>query len=161
MARYLIAMRLRSVLVPVFVASALAGCGGGESDTSAQPPCVVPEDELAEILDRDDVFAAPQNDGVRCIYGSEGQPLISLSVQTPEQFQAERDRFEDEGFELPELVAADGFGGEANIDPRYNSLNVTSGGQIVSVEIVGTEPSDPDAQIELEREIARAALERL
>ena len=55
----------------------------------------------------------------------------------------------------------DGFDGEANIDPRYNSLNVTSGERIVSIEIVGTEPSDPDAQIELEKEIARAALEEL
>jgi hypothetical protein len=160
MARYLIAMRLRSVLVPV-VLVALAGCGGGESNASAQPPCLVPEDELATILDRDDVFAAPQKDGVRCIYGSEGEELVSVSVQTPEQFQAERDRFEDKGVVLPKLVAVDGFDGNANIDRRYNSLNVTSGGRIVSVEIVGAEPSDADDQIELEREIARAALERL
>jgi hypothetical protein len=161
MARYLIAMRLRSALGPVLVASALAGCGGGENDASAEPPCVVPEDELATILDRDDVFAAAQKDGVSCIYGADGQPLVSLSVRTPEQFQAERDRFEDNGFLLPELVAVDGFEGEANIDPRYNSLNVTSGGRIVSVEIVSAERSDPTAQIDLEREIARAALEHL
>jgi hypothetical protein len=154
-------MRLRSVLGPVIVASALAGCGGGETDAGAKPPCVVPEDELASILDRDDVFAAPQNNGVRCIYGSDGEALVSVSVQTPEQFQAERDRFEDNGVDLPKLVAVEGFDGEANIDPRHNSLNVTSGGRIVSVEIVGAELSDPDAQIELEREIARAALEHL
>jgi hypothetical protein len=154
-------MRLRSVLGPVFVASALAGCGGGETDASAQPPCLVSEDELASILDKDDVFAAPQKDGVRCIYGSEGQALVSISVQTPEQFQAERDRFEDNGIKLPELVAVNGFDGEATIDPRYNSLNVTSGGRIVSIAIVGTEPSDPDAQIAVEGEIARAALEHL
>ena len=154
-------MRLRSVLGPVFLVVALAGCGGGESDASGQPPCVVPENELASILDRDDVFAAPQKDGVSCIYGSEGQPLVSVSVRTPRQFQAERDRFEDAGVHLPKLVDVDGFDGEANIDPRYNSLNVTSGERIVSIEIVGTEPSDPDAQIELEKEIARAALEEL
>jgi hypothetical protein len=154
-------MRLRSVLGPVFLASALAGCVGGEGEAHTQPPCVVPEDELASILDRDDVFAVAQKDGLRCIYGSEGEPLVSVSVQTPEQFQAERDRFEDIGVDLPKLVAAEGFDGEANIDPRYNSLNVRSGGRILSVEIVGAEPPDPDAEIELEREIARAALERL
>ena len=121
----------------------------------------MPEDELASILERDDVFAAPQKDGVSCIYGADGQPLVSLAVRTPEQFQAERDRFEDNGFLLPELVAVDGFDDEANIDPRYNSLNVTSAGRIVSVEIVGLEPSDPAEQIEVEREVARAALEQL
>jgi hypothetical protein len=161
MARYLIAMRHRSVLGPFLVVAAFAGCGGGDSDAGAMPPCIVPEDELATIMDREDVFAAPQQDGVSCIYGADGQPLVSLSVRTPEQFQAERDRFEDNGFLLPELVAVDGFEGEANIDPRYNSLNVTSGGRIVSVEIVSAERSDPTAEIDLEREIARAAVERL
>jgi hypothetical protein len=161
MVRYLIVMRLRSVLGPVLVVTAVAGCGGSESDASAQPPCVVPEEEMASILDRDDVFAAPQKDGARCIYAADGQPLVSVSLWTPEQFRAERDRFEENGVQLPELVAVDGFEGEANIDPRYNSLNVTSGGRIVSVEIVSAEPSDPTAQIELEREIARAAVERL
>jgi hypothetical protein len=155
------AMRLRSGLGPVLLVAAVAGCGGGQSDASGQPPCLVPEDELARILDRDDVFAAPQKDGVRCIYGSDGGALVSVSVQTPQQFQAERDRFEDVGVKLPELVALDGFDGEANVDPRYNSLNVTSAGRIVSVEIVGAEPSDPAEQLELERQIAGAAVERL
>jgi len=59
------------------------------------------------------------------------------------------------------LVPVEGFGNEANIDPRYNSLNVTVGGQIISVEIVGTEPSDPEAQLELEKDAARAALASL
>jgi hypothetical protein len=151
-------MRIRSVLGPVLLLAAIAGCGGSESGTSsAEPPCVVPEDELASILDRDDVFAAPQKDGVLCIYGSKNDALVSVAVRTPEQFHAERDRFEDMGVMLPELVAVDGFEGEANVDPRYNSLNVTSAGRIVSVEIVGAEPSDP-AELELEKEIARAAL---
>jgi hypothetical protein len=161
MARYLIAMRLRSVLGPVLVVTAVAGCGGSENHASAPPPCVVPEEEMTSILDRDDVFAAPQKDGVRCIYGADGQPLVSVTLRTPEQFQAERDRFEDNGFQLPELVAVDGFKGEANVDPRYNSLNVTAGDRIVSVEVVDLAPFDAAAQLELERKIARAAVERL
>jgi hypothetical protein len=42
------------------------------------------------------------------------------------------------------LIPVEGFVNEASTDPRYNSLNVTACGRIISVEIVGTEPSDPD-----------------
>ena len=44
---------------------------------------------------------------------------------------------------LPALVPVEGFENEANVDPRYNSLNVTAGERIIGVEIVGTEPSVP------------------
>jgi hypothetical protein len=115
---------------------------------------------MAEILDRDHVSAVPQDDG-RCIYASDGQALLSVSVRTREQFDAERDRFENGGVKLPELVPVEDFEDEANVDPRYNSLNVTAGERIVSVEIVGTEPSDPEEQLELEKDVARAALERV
>jgi hypothetical protein len=162
MARYLIAMRLRSVLGPVLVASALAGCGGGESGATTEPPCVVPEDEMSDILDQEGVFSAPQSDRVTCIYAAEGQPLVALSIRTQTQFEAERAKFEDQGILLPELVAVDGFEGKANVDPRYNSLNVTAGDRIVSVEDVGgVEAWKSPEELELERAIARAALEHL
>jgi hypothetical protein len=45
---------------------------------------------MAEILDRDDVAAVPQQDDARCIYASDGQALVSVSVRTREQFDAER-----------------------------------------------------------------------
>ena len=109
---------------------------------------------MAEILDRDHVSAVPQDDG-RCIYASDGQALLSVSMRTREQFDAERDRFENGGVKLPELVPVEGFEEEANVDPRYNSLNVTAGERIISVEIVGTEPSDPEEQLELEKDVAR------
>ena len=152
-------MRVWLLIIPVLALLALASCGGSGEEV-AQLPCVVPESEMAEILDRDHVSAVPQDDG-RCIYASDGQALVSVSVRTREQFDAERDRFESGGVKLPKLVTAGGFDGEANIDPRYNSLNVTAGDQIVSVEIVGTEPSDPEEQLELEQDVARAALERV
>jgi hypothetical protein len=60
---------------------------------------------------------------------------------------------------LPALVPVEGFENEASVDPRYNSLNVTAGEQIIGVEIVGTEPSAPVEQLELEKDVARAALE--
>ena len=156
-------MRPYFVIIPVLALLALPGCrdsDSGEEAASAQLPCVVSEGEMAEILDRDHVSAVLQDDG-RCIYASDGQALLSVSVRTREQFDAERDRFESSGVKLPELVPVEGFGNEANIDPRYNSLNVTVGGQIISVEIVGTEPSDPEAQLELEKDAARAALASL
>jgi hypothetical protein len=115
---------------------------------------------MAEILGRDEVFAVPQTDGVRCIYGADEQPLVTLSVRTPEQFQAERDRFEQQGIELPDLVEVE-FESAASVDPRYNSLNVTAGDRIVSVEVVGVEPSDLATQLELEKEIARVAVDAL
>ena len=150
------------VIIAVIALLAIPGCrdsDSGEEAASAQLPCVVPEGEMADILDRDDVAAVPQQDDARCIYASDGQALVSLSVRTREQFDAERDRFESNGVKLPELVPVEGFGNEANVDPRYNSLNVTAGGRIISVEIVGTEPSDPEGQLELEKDVARAALE--
>jgi hypothetical protein len=149
------------VIIPVLALLSLPGCrdsDSGEEAASAQLPCVVPEGEMAEILDRDDLALVPQDDA-RCIYASDGQALVSVSVRTREQFDAERDRFESNGVKLPELVPVEGFGNEANVDPRYNSLNVTAGGRIISVEIVGTEPSDPEEQLELEKDVARAALE--
>ena len=147
------------MIIPVLVLLALPSCGGSDEEV-AQRPCVVPESEMAEILDRDHVAAVPQDDG-RCIYASDGQALVSVSVRTREQFDAERDRFESGGVKLPELVTVEGFGNEANVDPRYNSLNVVAGERIVSVEIVGTEPSDPEEQLELEKDVARAALKRV
>ncbi len=116
---------------------------------------------MAEILDREDVAAVPQQDHARCIYASDGQALLSVSVRTREQFDAARDRFENGGVKLPELIPVEGFQDEANVDPRYNSLNVVAGERIISVEIVGTEPSDPEEQLELEKDVARAALERI
>ena len=85
--------------------------------------------------------------------------LVSVSVTTREQFDAERDRFESGGVMLPALVPVEGFENEASVDPRYNSLNVTAGEQIIGVEIVGTEPSAPVEQLELKKDVARAALE--
>jgi hypothetical protein len=151
------------VIIPVIALLALPGCrdsDSGEEAASTRVPCVVPENEMAEILDRDHVSAVPQDDG-RCTYASDGQALLSVSVRTREQFDADRDRFENGGVKLPELVPVEGFEDEANVDPRYNSLNVTAGERIISVEIVGTEPSDPEEQLELEKDVARAALERV
>lgn len=59
------------------------------------------------------------------------------------------------------MVPVEGFDDEANVEPRYNSLSVTAGERIITVEIVGTEPSDPEEQLELEKDVARAALERV
>jgi hypothetical protein len=157
-------VRAYLVIIPVIALIAPPGCrdsDSGEAAPSAPLPCVVSEADMAQILGRDDVAAVPQYDSGRCIYASDGQALVSLSVRTREQFDAERDRFESNGVKLPELLPVEGFGKEANIDPRYNSLNVTAGGRIISVEIVGTEPSDPEKQLELEKETAQAALESL
>jgi hypothetical protein len=147
------------LIIPVLALLVVPSCGGS-AEEAAQLPCVIPEGEMAEILDRDHVSAVPQDHG-RCIYASDGQALVSVSMRTREQFDAERDRFENSGVKLPELVTVEGFGNEANVDPRYNSLNVVAGERIVSVEIVGTEPSDPEEQVELEKDVARAALERV
>ena len=149
----------RSAILLGVVLISLAGCGGGSE--AGTPPCVVDEDEMASILDQGGVFAALQHGGSDCIYATEGNPLIRLSVRTPAQFQAERDKFENVGVKLPPLEPVEGFDGAANVDPRYNSLNVTAGDRIVSVEIVGREPSDPDDQLDLEKRIARAAVDAL
>ena len=82
-------------------------------------------------------------------------------MRTRKQFDAERDRFENGGVKLPELVPVEGFEDQANVDPRYNILNVKAGERIITVEIVGTGPSDPEKQLELEKNVARAALERV
>jgi hypothetical protein len=84
-----------------------------------------------------------------------------LGVRTPEQFEAERAQFEDRGVLLPPLEPADGFDGKATVDQRYNSLNVSAGDAVVSVQMVGTEPADPAEQVALETRIAQAAVEQL
>jgi hypothetical protein len=139
----------------------LAACGGESDRATATAPCVVDEEKMGSILDKGGLFAAPQQDGIDCIYATEGNPLIRLSVWTRAQFEAERDKFENQGVRLPSLRPLKGFDEEANVDPRYNSVNVTSGDQIVSVEIVGREPSDPAEQLDLEKQIARAAVDAL
>jgi hypothetical protein len=149
----------RSTFVLTVAALALAACGGGSKEATS--PCVVTEDEMASILEKDEVVAAPQKNGLECIYASQGDPLILLSVRTRKQFLAERDRFESGGFKLPRLDPLEGFDGEANVDPRYNSVNVTVGERVVGVQIVSPEPSDLADQLELEKRIARAALESL
>jgi hypothetical protein len=138
----------------------IAPACGGESERGT-PPCVVGTGEMSSILERDDVIAAPQKNRLDCIYASEGKALIRLSVRTREQFEAARDRFENSGFKLPPLQPVQGFDTEANVDPRYNSINVTSGTRIVSVEVVGPQPSDAGDQLDLEKRIARAALDAI
>jgi hypothetical protein len=152
-------MNTRPALV-IVLAVGLGACGGG-SPEAAEPPCVVDVETMASILDRDEVIAAPQDNGLDCVYASEGLPVATVSVRTPEQFEAERARFEDMGAILPELVAETGFKGEATVDPRYNSLNVEAAGSIVSVEVVDLEPRDEAGQLELEKSIARAAVDAL
>jgi len=71
--------------------------------------------------------------------------------QVVREFEAERARFEDRGFLLPPLEPVDRFDGTANVDPRYNSLNVIAGDLVVSVELLGTEPWDPTEQLALEK----------
>jgi len=139
----------------------LAGCGGGSDEASTSRPCVVAEDDMANMLEADDVIAAPQKNGYQCVYASRGKPIVALSVRAPEQFEAERAKFADNGILLPELTPVEGFDGQANIDPRYNSLNVSAEDVVVSVEVVGTAPAGMDEQVELETRIARAALENL
>jgi hypothetical protein len=139
----------------------LAGCGGGSDKASTSRPCVVAEDDMANMLEADDVIAAPQKNGYQCLYASQGKPIVSLYVRTPEQFDAERAKFEDNGILLPELVPVEGFDGQATIDPRHNSLNVSAEDLVVSVELVGTAPAGMDEQVALETRIARAALEQI
>jgi hypothetical protein len=142
-------------------AIALAACGGGSDALSASRPCVVETDEMAAMLAVDEVIAAPQKNGYECLYASQGQAIVALSLRTQAQFEAERARFEDKGVLLPELVPVDGFEGDASIDPRYNSLNVSAQGLVVSVELVGPAPADQEEQVDLETRIARGALEQL
>jgi hypothetical protein len=137
-----------------------AGCGGSES-TSSERPCVVAEEEMASIWNVPEMTAHPQSNGYECVYAADGQFVLSLAVRSPQQFEAERDQFEDHGVLLPPLEPVSGFDGEANVDPRYNSLNVVSGDEVISVEILGVEPSDPGEQLELEKRIAHTAISRL
>jgi hypothetical protein len=143
----------------LFAIVVLAGCGG-ESE-GASRPCIVPEEEMASIWDTGAMHSAPQQNGFDCIYASEGTPVVALSIRTPAQFQAERARFESRGVVLPPLDPVSGFDEDANVDPRYNSLNVTRGNLVVSVQLVGPVPMDPGEQLEIEKRIARSALERL
>ena len=137
-----------------------AGCRGSES-TSSERPCVLTEEEMAAIWNVPEMTTNPQSNGYQCIYAVDRQFVVSLAVRSPEQFEAERDQFEDFGVVLPPLEPVSGFDGEANVDPRYNSLHVVSGDEVVSVEILGAEPSDPGEQLELEEQIAHAAVSRL
>jgi hypothetical protein len=142
-----------------FIVFATAGCNG-DSEAGSRP-CVVPEDEMAAIWDVNETVASPQQNGADCVYASDGDPLVTLSVRTRAQFEAERARFESEGVQLPVLRPVADFDGGATVDPRYNSLNVPAGDLIVSVELLGVEPGSTSAQLELEKTIARAALDRL
>ena len=116
---------------------------------------------MAALLEVEAVVSVPQPDGLQCVYAAEGSPLVSLYVRTPAEFEAERARFEDNGVVLPELTPVEGFEGRASVDPRYGSLNVTAGDEVVTVELTSPEAADEEAQLEREREIAGAALERL
>jgi hypothetical protein len=136
------------------------GCGGGESTTNGRP-CVVSEEEMASIWDVPKVIASPQDNGYECVYAADNQRMVSLAVRSSGEFEAERARFEDQGFLLPPLEPVDGFDGKANVDPSYNSLNVIAGDSVVSVEILGTEPWDPTEQLALEKRIAGAAVGQL
>jgi hypothetical protein len=149
----------RSTIAVALVVLAGVGCGG-DSDAASRP-CVVPEDEMASIWDADEMRASPQQNGVDCLYASEDGPLVTLSVRTRAQFEAERARFESGGVVLPPLEPISGFAQGANVDPRYNSLNVPSGDLVVSVQLLGPEPGSFDEQLALEKTIARAALDRV
>jgi hypothetical protein len=137
-----------------------AGCGGSGS-TASERPCVVAEDEMAAIWNVSEMSAHPQSNGYECLYAADGRPVILLAIRSPEQFEAERAIFEDRGVLLPPLEPVSGFDEEANVDPRYNSLNVVSGDDVVSVELLSLEPTDPGEQLEIEKRIARAAVSRL
>jgi hypothetical protein len=150
----------RVCLLFVVVLALGVGCGGGESTANARP-CVVPEEEMASIWDVPKVIASPQDNGYECVYAADNQRIVSLAVMSSGEFEAERARFEDRGFLLPPLEPVDGFDGKANVDPRYNSLNVIAGDLVVSVEILGTEPWAPAEQLALEKRIAGAAVGQL
>jgi hypothetical protein len=152
-------MRRASLLLVVVLALG-AGCGGGESAASGRP-CVVSEQEMASIWDAPEVRANPQDNGYECVYAAENQAMVALAVRSPQDFEAERARFEDQGVRLPPLKPVSGFDGEATVDPRYNSLNVVAGSVVVSVQLLGGEPADPGEQLELEKRIARVAVSQL
>jgi hypothetical protein len=146
--------------VALLAVALVSSCDGSES-SSREPPCVVPEDELASIWGVPEISSHPQKNGHDCLYAADGEILVMVSVRSRQQFEAERARFEDQGFLLPPLEPTGGFEEEATVDPRYNSLNVTAGDTIVSVEVVAAEPPDAAEQLALEKRIARAALDQL
>jgi hypothetical protein len=150
----------RVYLLFVVVLAVGVGCGGGESTANGRP-CVVSEEKMASIWDVPKVNASPQDNGYECVYAADNQRIASLAVRSSGEFEAERARFEDRGFLLPPLKPVDGFDGKANVDPRYNSLNVIAGDLVVSVQVLGTEPADPAQQLAIEKRIAGAALGQL
>jgi len=152
--------RVSASVALLFAAAMLPACGG-DGSSSAEPPCVVSEEKMASNWDVSEMTAHPQGNGLDCLYAADEEAVVMLGVRTPEQFEAERARFEDQGVLLPPLEPADGFDGKATVDPRYNSLNVSAGDAVVSVQMVGTEPADPAEQVELETRIAQAAVEQL
>jgi hypothetical protein len=135
-------------------------CGGGGS-SSAEPPCVLSEEKMASIWDAPEMTAHPQDNGLDCLYAADDDAVVMLGVRSQRRFEAERARFEDQGVLLPPLEPTEGFDVKATVDPRYNSLNVSAGETVVSVQMVGTEPADPGEQLELETRIAQAAVEEL
>jgi hypothetical protein len=150
----------RFSLLLVVVIALGAGCGGADSKAS-DGPCIVSEEEMASIWDTSEVSANTQDNGYKCVYAADNEAIVALAVRSLHEFEAERKRFEDQGVLLPPLEPVAGFDEEANIDPRYNSLNVTAGDVVVSVEIVAAEPSDTGEQLEVERRIAQAAVSHL
>jgi hypothetical protein len=144
----------------LFVAALAVGCGGGER-TAGDFPCVVSEKEMASILGAPDARAFPQANGYGCIYAARDQAVAWLAIRSPQQFEAERARFEDHGVLLPSLEPVSAFDGDATVDPRYNSLNVTSGDSIITIELLEPKPADPGEQLDLEKRIAAVALSQL
>jgi hypothetical protein len=152
--------RISASVALLFAAAMLPACGG-DGSSSAEPPCVLAEEKMASIWDVSRMNASPQDNGLDCLYAADDEAIVMLGVRSQRQFEAERARFEDQGVQLPPLEPADGFDGEATVDPRYNSLNVSAGDTVVSVQMVGAEPADPGEQLELETRIAQAAVEEL
>jgi hypothetical protein len=95
---------------------------------------------MASLWDVPKVNASPQDNGYECVYAADDRRIVSLAVRSSGEFEAERARFEDQGFLLPPLEPVDGVDGEANVDPRYNSLNVIAGDLVVSVQLSGPSP---------------------
>jgi hypothetical protein len=150
----------RVSLLLVVVITLGAGCGGAES-TASERPCVVSEEEMASIWDAPEVRANPQDNGYECVYAADNQAIVALAIRSPGEFEAERKRFEDQGVLLPPLEPVSGFDEEANVDPRYNSLNVIARDFVISVQILGAEPSDRGEQLVIEKRIAQAAVSQL
>jgi hypothetical protein len=152
---------MRRVSLLLFVGLTLGiGCQGKESASNGRP-CVVSEEDMASVWNGGDIAAIPQDNGVNCVYAADGEPVVGVAIRSPEAFEEERARFEDQGILLPPLEPTDGFDQEATVDPRYNSLNVTAEDLVVSVEILGRDPADAGEQLDLEKQIARMAVNEL